>query len=284
MTSPWIVDRCIAASIEETVISRHETRRKFPERWRIFLSQAKLQHATLLQSQLGHQLGVMECLLASSQATQAAADEQLTFNNAKISFNSFQEGTLDFLAFKTNRMGKERSSEAEGQAISRAWQRISDAIFSIGSNYSQQSLALHHTLLLSYIQILEVLPLQRAFTRTRIKPCALDGNNWRRCWLLPCLRQSKRVGSTLTKLPLLRLDMTSEEAAVLRTHLPVRQNLPNLIQLLLWRRELLLWMPNIWIWCLGANAGTLHSVISSNESAIATGCASKSNPGSRIGK
>jgi uncharacterized protein (DUF2342 family) len=40
-------------------------------------------------------------------------------------------------------------------------------------------------------------------------------------------------------------DMTSEEAAVFRTHLPVRQNLPNLIQLLLSRRELLLWMPNI---------------------------------------
>ncbi len=61
----------------------------------------------------------MECLLASSQATQAAADEQLAFNNAKISFNSVKEGTLNFLAFKTNRMGKERSSEAEGQAISR---------------------------------------------------------------------------------------------------------------------------------------------------------------------
>jgi hypothetical protein len=40
-------------------------------------------------------------------------------------------------------------------------------------------------------------------------------------------------------------DMTSEEAAVFRTHLPLRQNLPNLIQLLLLRRELLLWMPNI---------------------------------------
>jgi hypothetical protein len=70
------------------------------------LSQAKLQHATLLQSQLGHPLGVMECLLASSQATQAAIDEQLAFNNAKISFNSVEEGTLNFLAFKTNRMGK----------------------------------------------------------------------------------------------------------------------------------------------------------------------------------
>jgi hypothetical protein len=104
---------------DETVISRHETRRKVPERQRIFLSQAKLQHATLLQSQLGHRLGVMECLLASSQATQAAVDEQLAFNNAKIRFNSFEEGTLNFLAFKTNRMGKERSSEAEGQAISR---------------------------------------------------------------------------------------------------------------------------------------------------------------------
>jgi hypothetical protein len=141
MTSPCIVHRCIAASIEETVISRHETRRKVPERRCIFLSQAKLQHATLLQSQLGHQRGVIECLLASSQATQAAADEQLAFNNAKISFNSFEEGTLNVLAFKTNRMGKEQSSEAEGQAISRALQRISDAIFSVGSNYSQQSLA-----------------------------------------------------------------------------------------------------------------------------------------------
>ena len=84
---------------------------------------------------------MIECLLASSQATQAAADEQLAFNNAKISFNSFEEGTLNVLAFKTNRMGKEQSSEAEGQAISRALQRISDAIFSVGSNYSQQSLA-----------------------------------------------------------------------------------------------------------------------------------------------
>jgi hypothetical protein len=118
----------------------------------------------------------MECLLASSQATQAAADEQLAFNNAKIRFNSFEEGTLNFLAFKTNRMGKERSSEAEGQAISRAQQRISDAISSVGSNYSQQSLALHHTLLL-HPDIIEVLPRQRAFTRTRIKPCAFDGNN-----------------------------------------------------------------------------------------------------------
>jgi hypothetical protein len=65
-----------------------------------------------------------------------SADEQLAFNNAKISFNSVKEGTLNFLAFKTNIMGKERSSEAEGQAISRARQRISDAIFSVG-NYSQ---------------------------------------------------------------------------------------------------------------------------------------------------
>jgi hypothetical protein len=40
-------------------------------------------------------------------------------------------------------------------------------------------------------------------------------------------------------------DMTSEESAVLHTHLPVRQNLPNLIQLLLSKRELLFWMPNI---------------------------------------
>jgi hypothetical protein len=89
---------------------------------------------------------VIECLLASSKATRAAADEQLAFNNAKISFNSVEEGTLNFLAFKTNRMGKERSSEAERQAISRARQRISDAIFSVG-NYSQQSLALYHALL-----------------------------------------------------------------------------------------------------------------------------------------
>jgi hypothetical protein len=71
----------------------------------------------------------------------------LAFNNAKISFNSVEEGTLNFLAFETNRMGKERSLEAEGQAISRARQRIYDAIFSVG-NYSQQSLALHHTLIL----------------------------------------------------------------------------------------------------------------------------------------
>jgi hypothetical protein len=62
----------------------------------------------------------MECLLASSQAMQAAVEEQLAFNNAKISFNSVEEGTLSFLAFNTNRMSKERSSEAEGQAISRA--------------------------------------------------------------------------------------------------------------------------------------------------------------------
>jgi hypothetical protein len=111
------------------------------------LFQAKLQHAALLQSQSGHQLGVMEDLLASSKATQAAsADEQLALNNAKISFNSVEEGTLNFSAFKTNRMGKERSSEAERQAISRARQRISDAIFSVG-NFSQQSLALHHILL-----------------------------------------------------------------------------------------------------------------------------------------
>jgi hypothetical protein len=40
-------------------------------------------------------------------------------------------------------------------------------------------------------------------------------------------------------------DMTLEEAAVFRTHLPVRQNLLNLIQLLLSRRELLLRMPKI---------------------------------------
>jgi hypothetical protein len=40
-------------------------------------------------------------------------------------------------------------------------------------------------------------------------------------------------------------DMTSKDAVVFRTHLPVRQNLPNLIRLLLSRRELLLWMPNI---------------------------------------
>jgi hypothetical protein len=77
----------------------------------------------------------MECLLASSQATQAAADEQLAVNNAKISFNSVEEGTLNVLAFKTNRMGKEQSSEAERQAIFRARQRISDSIFCVG-NYS----------------------------------------------------------------------------------------------------------------------------------------------------
>jgi hypothetical protein len=67
----------------------------------------------------------MECLLASSKATEAAVDEQLTFNNAKVSFNLVEEGTLNFSAFKTNRMGKERSSEAERQAISRARQNIS---------------------------------------------------------------------------------------------------------------------------------------------------------------
>jgi hypothetical protein len=78
----------------------------------------------------------MEDLLASSKATQAASDEQLAFNNAKISFDAVEEGTLNFLAFKTNRMGKERSSKAERQAISRARQRISEAIFSVG-NYSQ---------------------------------------------------------------------------------------------------------------------------------------------------
>ncbi len=86
-------------------------------------------------------------LLASSKATQAAADEQLALNNAKVSFNSVEEGTLNFLAFKANRMGKERSSEAEErQAISRARQMISNAILSAG-NSSQQSLVLHHTLL-----------------------------------------------------------------------------------------------------------------------------------------
>ncbi len=117
------------------------------QKWpRIFLSQTKLQHAALLQSQSGHQLGVMECLLASSKATEAAVDEQLTFNNAKVSFNLVKEGTLNFPAFKTNRMGKEQSSEALWQAISRAWQNISYAIFTVG-NFSQQALALHHTLL-----------------------------------------------------------------------------------------------------------------------------------------
>jgi hypothetical protein len=130
----------------KTPSSPDETMGKVPKQRRIFLSQAKLQHAALLQSQSGHRLGVMECLLASSKATRAAADEQLAFNNAKISFNSVEEGTLNFSAFKTNRMGKQRSSEAERQAISRAWQRISDAIFSVG-NYSQESLALHHALL-----------------------------------------------------------------------------------------------------------------------------------------
>ena len=43
-------------------------------------------------------------------------------------------------------MGKEQSSEDEWQAISRARQRISNYIFSVGIS-SQQSLALHHTLL-----------------------------------------------------------------------------------------------------------------------------------------
>jgi hypothetical protein len=71
----------------------------------------------------------MECLLASSKAMQAAVEEQLTFNNAKVSFNLVEEGALNFLAFKTNRMGKEGSSEAEGQAISRAQQSISRRYF-----------------------------------------------------------------------------------------------------------------------------------------------------------
>jgi hypothetical protein len=100
--------------------SPDETMGKVPKQRRIFLSQAKLQHAALLQSQSGHRLGVMECLLASCKATRAAADEQLAFNNAKISFNLVKEGTLNFSAFKTNRMGKQRSSQAERQAISRA--------------------------------------------------------------------------------------------------------------------------------------------------------------------
>jgi hypothetical protein len=104
----------------KTPSSPDETTGKVPKRRRIFLSQTKLKHAALLQNQSGHQLGVMECLLASRKATQAAADKQLAFNNAKVNFNSVEEGTLNFSAFKTNRMGKERSSEAERQAISRA--------------------------------------------------------------------------------------------------------------------------------------------------------------------
>ncbi len=212
------------------------------------MSQAKLQHAALLQSQSGHRLGVMECLLASSKATRAAADEQLAFNNAKISFNSVEEGTLNFLAFKTNRMGKERSSEAERQAISRARQRISDAIFSVG-NYSQQSLALYHALL-------------HPDTRSVAKTAGFhsDANKamrfqWQQLKEMLAVAMSRatqkgwvnadKAAFVETILMAVAPDMTSEEAAVFHTHLPVRQNLPYLIQLLLSRRELLLWMPNI---------------------------------------
>jgi hypothetical protein len=190
----------------------------------------------------------MECLLASSQATQAAADEQLAVNKAKISFNSVEEGTLNFLAFKTNRMGKEQSSEAERQAIFRARQRISDPIFCVG-NYSQQSLALHHTLLH---------PDTRSVAKTagfHLDAYKAVHFQWQQSkeMLAVAMSTAKQKGwvnadeaaFVETILTAVAPDMTSEEAAVLHTHLPVRQNLPNLIQLLLSKRELLFWMPNI---------------------------------------
>jgi hypothetical protein len=57
----------------------------------------------------------MECLLASSKAMEAAVDKQLTFNNAKVSFNLVKEGTLNFSAFKTNRMGKDHLQKLNGK-------------------------------------------------------------------------------------------------------------------------------------------------------------------------
>jgi hypothetical protein len=99
----------IPSSADETASSPG----KVPKRRRIFLSQKKLQQAALLQSQSGHRVGVMESLLASSKATRAAAYEQLAFNNAKVNFDSVKEGMLNFLAFKTNRMGSKLSPELD---------------------------------------------------------------------------------------------------------------------------------------------------------------------------
>jgi hypothetical protein len=114
---------------------------------------------------------------------------------------------------------------------------------------SQQSLALHHTLL-------------HPDTRSVAKTAGfhLDANKamrfqWQQLKEMLAVAMSTakqkdwvnadRAAFVETILTAVEPDMTSEEAAVFRTHLPVRQNLPNLIQLLLSRRELLLWMPNI---------------------------------------
>jgi hypothetical protein len=71
----------------------------------------------------------------------------LAFNNTKVNSNLVKEETINFLAFKINRMGIKLFVEAEWhQPISRAQQRISDAILSVG-NSSQKYLALNHTLL-----------------------------------------------------------------------------------------------------------------------------------------
>jgi hypothetical protein len=61
-----------------------------------------------------------EKLVTSIDVTWAAEAKELAFNNANVGFNLVKEGTLTFLAFKTNKMGKEWSAEAERQAISRA--------------------------------------------------------------------------------------------------------------------------------------------------------------------
>jgi hypothetical protein len=114
-------------------------------------------------------------------------------------------------------MGKERSSEAERQAFSRARQRIFEAIFSVG-NYSQQSLALHHTLLLN--------PDTRSVAKTA--GFHSDANKAMRFWWQQ-LKEMLAVAMSLAKqkgwvnadkgafvetiLTAVAPDMTSEEAA-----------------------------------------------------------------------